>query len=286
MTTSISVPTTIVYSAALSVKSSEEYAIQSQNIQDIFQSDLEAVATIHDRINDLLSVTVKFTENSLRRKRRSSSTLATITAVYSVNISESTDLTLFADTVNNLAASGVTTAILNSVGTYLSRSAVATVTSVAVDSIETTTFTTTTSTVTTTAATTIKKTTSSTTITTTYTKDCPSTHPWASENGYLCCGSDGCEQNNMVCSSPPCEDNIDGTTTTTTIDITTPHHIYCPFNYPWAIGAGDICCISYGCKGDLDAQMVCPSPPCKDNIDGKASMYELTFMNNELYNFV
>ena len=137
VSTSISVATTIPYSEDLLDTSSAEYATQSHNIRVIFQSDIEAVA--RDTGMTLNSVTIEFTKKTSRRKRRSTSTDTTITAVYSVSESASTDLTALADTVSGSTSSAVVSAISNSSGTYMSTSAIASVSSSAVDASATTT---------------------------------------------------------------------------------------------------------------------------------------------------
>ena len=132
VSTNISVATTIEYSAELSDTSSSEYATQSKNIKDIFQADLEAVADSSDMT--LNSVTVTFTESTSRRKRRATSTDTTITAVYSVTVSPSTDLTQLADIISSSTSTAANSAISNSAGTYMSTSAVPSVSSSAVES--------------------------------------------------------------------------------------------------------------------------------------------------------
>lgn len=132
VSTSIEVATTIEYSAELSDPSSTEYATQSQKIKDIFQSDLEEVAKNNDMT--LNSVKVKFTQGTSRRKRRSTSTDTSITAVYSKTVSESTDLSELEDTLVKSTSSAATKAISNSAGTYINTDAVPAVSSLVVDS--------------------------------------------------------------------------------------------------------------------------------------------------------
>ena len=113
----ISVVTNVEYSTGLSNTSSAEYAKYSKNIKDIFQSNLEEVAkTPGVKLN---IVTVVFTPYT---------TDTTIYVVYGASVSNSTDLVLLVDTIQNSATSAIAKAITNSEGTYINTSTVASVT--------------------------------------------------------------------------------------------------------------------------------------------------------------
>ena len=125
----ISVATTIEYSAALNDTASPEYATHSQIIRNIFQSDLEAVAKTTGMM--LESITIAFSQSTSQRNRRSISTDVTITAVYAITVSQSTDVYSFEDSVLSSTTSAASNAILNSDGLYMSTNAVASVSSTA-----------------------------------------------------------------------------------------------------------------------------------------------------------
>lgn len=127
VSTSISVDILISYSADLSDITSAEYETQSGHIEAIFQDDLEAVATENSMTLD--NTTVTFTQSTLTRKRRSTVTGCTIVAVYSVSVTGSTDLSSYADTVSSIVMTAATTAISNSDGKYMRKTATPSVSS-------------------------------------------------------------------------------------------------------------------------------------------------------------
>ena len=127
ISTDIAVATTITYSAALLDTSSEEYAKQSANVQAIFQSELESVASTGGGTLD--SVTVTFSESTSRRRRRSSNTDAVITADYSFEVPASSDISSLTSAVASSTSTAANSAISSSAGTYMSTSAVTSVSS-------------------------------------------------------------------------------------------------------------------------------------------------------------
>ena len=111
ISTTVSVVTTIPYSDALSNPSSADYATASQNIKDIFQPNLEKVASNNGM--ELDSLVVSFTDSATRRRKRSTSANADIIAVYSQTISETADLAAVEFTVTDAVTTGMAESLVS-----------------------------------------------------------------------------------------------------------------------------------------------------------------------------
>ena len=114
--------TLIEYSDALTDYFTLEYQLASQDITDIFKKDLEFMASSHGVTME--SFLVEFTQSgSIRRKRRSFSTDAALTAVYSVPALVSADLAKLENDMFESTMTTVHTAISNAGGTFISTDA-------------------------------------------------------------------------------------------------------------------------------------------------------------------
>ena len=118
--------TLIEFSEALTNPSSEEYRIAAENIKAVFGAELEKIAKSLGMILESITVLFEEGQDSDGRRRRSTSTEAVITSVYSVPISESTDLTQLENDVTSSTTTAANAAIANSGGDFISSDAVIT----------------------------------------------------------------------------------------------------------------------------------------------------------------
>ena len=127
------------FSAALTDPSSEEYQIAAENIKALFGGEMENMADIMGAILEKLEVLFEegSDNSSSGRKRRATSTEAVITSVFSVPISESTDLSKLENDVMSSTATAGNAAIANSDGTFISPDAEITVSVVITEDGET-----------------------------------------------------------------------------------------------------------------------------------------------------
>ena len=134
LTSDMKMATMIEFSEALTDPSSEEYKLAAENIRGVFGAEMENMAEVMGAILERMEVL--FEEgSSFRRRRRGSSTEAVITSVFSVTISESTDLTQLENDVISSSTSAANAAIASSGGAFISADAVITV-SVGIETAE------------------------------------------------------------------------------------------------------------------------------------------------------
>ena len=183
VTAEIKMATMIEFSEILLDTSSEEYRTASQNIKDVFQTDLDDMAGTIGLTLESLSVLFQKSVggNDKHRQRRSTGTDAIITAVYTVPESKSTNLAKFEDEILSATTTAANTAILNSAGTFISTDAVA---SVLISTEEATLQTTTSTTVAPVTTATVTTATTTTATTTTATTTAATTTTTLTPNGY------------------------------------------------------------------------------------------------------
>ena len=120
--------TMIEFSEALTDPSSDEYRLAAENIRGVFGTEMENMAEIMGASLERMEVIFEEgTDNSSNgRRRRGTSTEAVITSVFSVTITESTDLTQLENDVISSTTTAANNAIANSGGAFISPDAVIT----------------------------------------------------------------------------------------------------------------------------------------------------------------
>ena len=128
LTSEMKMTTMIEFSDALTDPSSEEYQLAAENIRGVFGAEMQNMAEIMGAILERMEVLFEegSDNSSHSRRRRGTSTDAVVTSVFSLPISESTDLTQLEKDVMSSTTTAANAAIANSGGAFISADAVIT----------------------------------------------------------------------------------------------------------------------------------------------------------------